>query len=156
MPTTFSKISLALQSNSGNIIYEKSLGFGEKLYIGNSQVIAMSEQILIQKHDNQTVLMGPGLVFLYSSNSLSVQVNQYNQNFVFGILITMFFMLITIQQLIYWFFIMFLINWCIFKELINHLTGGGKLSGNSADLAANLASTMNPSIFFSWGIFFRA
>lgn len=36
-----------------------------------------------------------------------------------------------------------------FNIVMNHLTGGGKLSGNSADLAANLASTIDPSMFLS-------
>lgn len=36
------KLSLLMQSCNGNMIYEKSLGLDEKLYLGNSNIIAMS------------------------------------------------------------------------------------------------------------------
>lgn len=42
-----------------------------------------------------------------------------------------------------------------FKFNIYHLAMTGNVSGNYADFAANLASTILPSIFFNWGIFFK-
>jgi hypothetical protein len=58
------ELSMALQANPGNMIYEKSLGKGEKLYIGSSLIIAMSESILATMTDSEVVLEGPGYVFL--------------------------------------------------------------------------------------------
>lgn len=40
---------MCIQSDPGHLIYEKSLGELEKLYLGDSQILAMSDKIKVKK-----------------------------------------------------------------------------------------------------------
>ena len=57
-------VRVCLQSNPGHLIYEKSLGEAEKLFLGSGQVIAMSEKIQAKRVGECVSLEGPGYVFM--------------------------------------------------------------------------------------------
>lgn len=57
-------LCICIQASPGHLIYEKSLGELEKLYVGNAQIMAMSEKISVKRVGNCVALEGPGYVFM--------------------------------------------------------------------------------------------
>ena len=55
---------VALQTHSNNLVIEKSLGIGEKLYTKSSSVLAISQCMEIKKEMKELCISGPGYVFL--------------------------------------------------------------------------------------------
>lgn len=55
----------------------------------------------------------------------------------------------SLDNIIFLFFYHYMANILYIFNSDDHFTGGGKLSGNSADFAANLAYTIDPSMFFN-------
>lgn len=75
------------------------MGAREKLYIGNSYVIAMSNTILVSKVENNICLEGPGYVFLEGPSSPAQYQNVHNllllKIFTITVLVTIFLLLTT-------------------------------------------------------------